>query len=157
GSHPAWYRSVAQPLATVVTHTRWDPYSGKPPVRLCAGGRSVMGVPTASEVVCCICSRPITAHVGPAAMSAVRPLPGGQRTSKSCPARIYEYTAWSVMTHRDMLACRIAAVQPTRGIPPVANLCCNHTARAKPALSLALLEDRATARFLKERRRRSVR
>ena len=31
-----------------VTHPRWKPYAGKPPVRLCAGGRSVTSVPTAS-------------------------------------------------------------------------------------------------------------
>ena len=32
-----------------VTHPRWEPYAGKPPVRFCAGGRSEMSVPTASH------------------------------------------------------------------------------------------------------------
>jgi hypothetical protein len=32
-----------------VTHPRWEPYAGKPPVRFCAEGRSVMSVPTASD------------------------------------------------------------------------------------------------------------
>jgi RNA-directed DNA polymerase len=31
-----------------VTHPRWEPYAGKPHVRFLCGGRSVMGVPTAS-------------------------------------------------------------------------------------------------------------
>jgi hypothetical protein len=30
-----------------VRHPRWEPYAGKPHVRFCAGGRPVMGVPTA--------------------------------------------------------------------------------------------------------------
>ena len=30
-----------------VKHPRWEPYAGIPPVRICAGGRPVMGVPTA--------------------------------------------------------------------------------------------------------------
>ena len=30
-----------------VKHPRWEPYAGIPPVRICAGGRSAMSVPTA--------------------------------------------------------------------------------------------------------------
>src|SRR6478736_3804516 len=40
-----------------VTHPRWEPYAGKPLVRLCAGGREVTRVPTAKDSMsptCCI-------------------------------------------------------------------------------------------------------
>jgi len=34
-----------------VTHPRWEPYAGKPHVRICAGGREVTRVPTAKAAV----------------------------------------------------------------------------------------------------------
>ena len=46
--------SVSQALerirqAVAVTHPRWEPYAGKPPVRFCAGGaRDETHVPTAT-------------------------------------------------------------------------------------------------------------
>ena|SRR5713101_6416109 len=56
-THRAQYRArVSQELdrirsaATAVRRSdpRWEPYAGKPHVRICAGGRSVMSVPTAT-------------------------------------------------------------------------------------------------------------
>src|SRR3989454_5341190 len=41
-----------------VTHPRWEPYAGKPHVRICAGGRGVTHVPTATTLdVACAGSR----------------------------------------------------------------------------------------------------
>src|SRR5215472_16391199 len=40
--------------ALAVTHPRWEPYAGKPPVRICAG--AVTGVPTATAASSSGCS-----------------------------------------------------------------------------------------------------
>src|SRR5437763_11526998 len=56
--------SVSQELEGIrqvfaVTHPRWEPYAGKPHVRICAGGREVTRVPTANRKFvysrCCTC------------------------------------------------------------------------------------------------------
>ena len=48
--------NVSQALERIrkvaVTHPRWEPYAGKPHVRICAGGREVTRVPTAIGCLC---------------------------------------------------------------------------------------------------------
>src|SRR5262252_2683974 len=53
-----------------VTHPRWEPYAGKPPVRFCAGGAmQIASLPLRLAAFCCICSRQLLARLEPAAMS----------------------------------------------------------------------------------------
>src|SRR5579863_1977709 len=44
GSHTATFRR---------RYPRWEPYAGKPHVRIWTGGREVTRVPTAKDAVCC--------------------------------------------------------------------------------------------------------
>ena len=53
-----------------VTHPRWEPYAGKPHVRICAGGARQLASLPRGCLVCCDCSRPLLARPGHPAMSA---------------------------------------------------------------------------------------
>src|SRR3974377_1952214 len=65
--------SVTQDVGSTTASTcrrypRWEPYAGKPHVRLCGGARG-NSRPYREQTICCICSGPLLAHISHSLMN----------------------------------------------------------------------------------------